>query len=185
MKKDLLLVIDMQNVYGPGGAWECPGSGSAVKKIKELISAAGDMVDVIFTRFLAPKKPEGTWKDYNIVNDEINRDIPANDMMEAFSEELTRFPLYSKSVYSSLHIPEVRAAVEKAGRVLISGVVAECCVLFTAASLIDMGAKTVYLKDAVAGIDDDTEKAVITVFSGLSPIQIELMDVDEYLKDMR
>ena len=33
MVKDLLLVIDMQNVYAPGGKWCCPGSEAAVENI--------------------------------------------------------------------------------------------------------------------------------------------------------
>lgn len=182
MKKDLLLIIDMQNVYGPGGAWECPGSGEAAANIKKLISRCGEELDVIFTEFLPPEKPEGAWKEYNRVNSEINEDAYANAMMDVFSEELKRFPLYPKSVYSSLKVPEVREAVSRADRVLLSGVVAECCVLFTAADLIDFGAKVILLTDAAAGIDENTEEAVKTVLSGLVPAQAELMTTEEYLR---
>lgn len=183
MEKDLLLVIDMQNVYGKGGAWECPGSLQAAEKIKELISSEEANLEVIFTRFLAPERPEGTWGDYNREYAAINNDLQANEMMGVFREELKKYPLYSKSVYSSLSIPEVRDAAKRAGRVLLSGVVAECCVLFTAVPLIDEGIKVIYLKDAVAGIDEDTEKAVETVLSGLAPLQVVLETTDEYKRE--
>ncbi len=184
MKKDLLLVIDMQNVYGPGGAWECPKAGRAAENIKKLISGRKDSLDVIFTAFRAPEEPEGTWNDYNREYADINDDPQANDMMDHFREELEEYPLYYKSVYSSLVIPEVRDAVRKAGRVLLSGVVAECCVLFTAVSLIDEGVKVIYLKDAVAGLDDTVEKAVETVLSGLAPLQVVFSTTEEYEEEM-
>ncbi len=182
MAKDLLLVIDMQNVYAKGGVWECPGSEAAADKIKKLISAKEKSLDVIFTEFLPPAEPVGAWNDYNRENAQVNNDPYANEMMGAFSEELERYPLYSKSAYSSLAIPEVREAALKADRVLLSGVVAECCVLFTAFSLIDMGIKPVYLSDGVAGISNESEKAAIEVLSGLAPTQVIIGTVDEYCK---
>ena len=42
-----------------------------------------------------------------------------------------------KSTYSSFEIPELCAMAEKADHVVLTGVVAECCVLATALSAID------------------------------------------------
>ncbi|MBR2186560.1 MAG: cysteine hydrolase [Lachnospiraceae bacterium] len=173
MPKDLLLVIDMQNVYCAGGAWSCPGAEKAAERIRSVIERKGRDMDVIFTRFLASPDPEGVWKDYNRENGEINSDPHANAMMDAFREELERYPLYTKSVYSSLDIPEVREAAGRADRVIVSGVVAECCVLSTVFALIDMGKYVIYLKDGVAGLDIETEKAVEKVLSGLEPLHLK------------
>ncbi|MCR5022880.1 MAG: isochorismatase family protein, partial [Lachnospiraceae bacterium] len=171
MKKDLLLIIDMQNVYAAGGAWCCPGAEAAAGNIHELISSSGQDLDVIFTGFIAGSNPKGTWKDYNREYADINNNDHANAMMDVFREDLKKYPLYTKSVYSSLDIPEVREAVKKADRVLVAGVVAECCVLSTVMALIDAGAYVVYLKDCVAGQSKETEAAVETVISGLEPLQ--------------
>ena len=121
MKKDLLLIIDMQNVYAAGGAWCCPGAEAAAGNIHELISSSGQDLDVIFTGFIAGSNPKGTWKDYNREYADINNDDHANAMMDVFREDLKKYPLYTKSVYSSLDIPEVREAVKKADRVLVAG----------------------------------------------------------------
>ena len=55
----------------------------------------------------------------------------------------------------------------------MSGVVAECCVLSTVFALIDMGKYVIYLKDGVAGLDIETEKAVEKVLSGLEPLHLK------------
>ena len=52
---------------------------------------------------------------------------------------LRYFPLYTKSVYSSLRIPELHTAAERAGRLVVAGVMSECCVLATCMEAVDMG----------------------------------------------
>ncbi len=181
MRKDLVLVIDMQNVYASGGAWFCPGSESAADNIRLLLDSGDINTDVIFTRFLSSKDPSGDWINYNEENSAVNCDPHANAMMETFSDYLDKYPLYTKSVYSSLAIPEVREAVKCHDRVILSGVVAECCVLSTAFALIDEGVHIIYLSDAVAGINEETEKAVISVLSGLEPLHVEIMTTAEFI----
>lgn len=185
MARDLLLVIDMQNVYGPGGAWECPGSLAAGEKIKSLIDAVSEDTDIIFTKFIASENPEGVWKNYNEENAEVNEDAYANEMMDVFKPYLGRYPVYQKSRYSSLTIPEVSLEAGKANRVIVTGVVAECCVLFTVMGLIDAGIPVIYLTDAVAGIDSTTESATVTVLTGLDPLHVRCMTTEEYLEEKR
>lgn len=180
MERDLLLVIDMQNVYGSGGAWCCPKAETAAANIKRLIETCDGDLQVIFTRFLASDEPYGAWADYNRENAAINADPKANEMMDIFKEDLNKYPLYTKSVYSSLKIPEIERAAKEAPHVLLSGVVAECCVLSTAMELIDLGAHVIYLKDAAAGLDEVNEKAVETVLSGLAPLHVEIMSCEDY-----
>ncbi len=181
MCRDLLLVIDMQNVYAPGGTWFCPRSESAADNIRSLLESEKINTDVIFTRFLSSKDPVGDWIKYNEENALVNEDPHANEMMDAFSDHLDKYPLYTKSVYSSLSIPEVRESVKEHDRVILSGVVAECCVLSTAFALIDAGVHIIYLSDAVAGINEETEKSVISVLSGLEPLHVEIMTTAEYM----
>ncbi len=183
MKKDLLLVIDMQNVYGEGGQWYCPGVKRAGEKIKEILEIDPENLDVIFTAFVAAKDPKGVWADYNRENSQVNQDAYANEIMDLFSDDLKKYPLYEKSTYSSLSIPEVLETAKRADRVVLTGVVAECCILATAMALIDQGSYVVYLTDACAGINGDTEGAVETVFKGLEPLHVKRMTTQEYLQD--
>lgn len=182
MSKDLLLVIDMQNVYTANGKWCCHSTEHTAMTIKKIIDTKKEELDVIFTRFIAPSDPCGTWNDYNRENKDVNEDPFSNAMMSVFQSELKEYPLYSKATYSSLTIPEVKKAARAAKRVLVTGVVAECCVLSTVLALIDEGVPVIYLTDAVSGIDEETEAAVEHILSGLEPIQIQRMTSKEYLE---
>jgi len=87
LSKDLILVIDMQNVYADGGAWCCPDFEKAADRIKSLVDRAGDVADIIFTRFIADENPSGTWKQYNIDNADVNADEYGNEITDILKEE--------------------------------------------------------------------------------------------------
>lgn len=188
MNKDLLMVIDMQNVYSEGGEWFCPGIDAATENIIRVIEEAhkekGAVDEVVFTKFIASNKPSGTWITYNEENKAVNESEYANEIIEALKHYADGCKTYEKSEYSSLSVPALKDIVSEyidSGRVVVSGVVAECCVLATVMGLIDMGVKVIYLTDAVAGIDDETQKAVLKVLEGLTPLHIEFMTTEEYL----
>ncbi len=183
MKKsnDLLLVIDMQNVYLPENPWGCHRAVEAAGQIIRLIES-GKPGNTVFTVFTPPREPRGVWKQYNTENSSINRDAYMNEIMDCFKPYVKDFPVLEKSVYSSYAIQELRSLADKADHVLITGVVAECCVLATAMSAIDAGHKIYYLKDAVSGLSGQTESAAELILSGLSPLHAEIMTVEEYLR---
>ena len=181
-KDDLLLIVDMQNVYARGGKWECLDTEGAAQNLQKIIGHG--LKNVIFTRFIANEtSPKGVWADYNKKYSDVKSDFYANQMLKEFEPSLKKFPLYTKSVYSSLAIPEVLEACKKAGRVVIGGVVAECCVLSTVFALIDEGIYTVYLTDGTSGLDKPKEDAVKLTFSGLSPLHLKMMTTQEYLQE--
>ena len=62
--QDLLLVIDMQNVYTKDQEWACEGVEKASTSILRLLNSRA-LSQVIFTQYLATKHPEGVWKEYN------------------------------------------------------------------------------------------------------------------------
>lgn len=80
---DLLLVIDMQNVYTKGQEWACEGVEAASASILRLLNSRMPE-QVIFTRYLAAEHPEGVWKEYNEMNAAINADAWLNEMMPEF-----------------------------------------------------------------------------------------------------
>ena len=104
--RDLLLVIDMQNVYLPGQEWACPSMPDVTRKVRALLDAkkAGDTV---FTRFVAPENPVGTWKDYNVENAAVNADPWLNAIVDDLQPYAAQYPVLEKSVYSSMKIPEL------------------------------------------------------------------------------
>ncbi len=180
-KNDLLLVIDMQNVYTAGQEWACEGIEEASAAILRLLKNEAPK-QVIFTKYVAPKHPEGVWKEYNEVNAAINADPWLNELIPEFASFARQFPLYSKSTYSSFSIPELEKAARCADHVLISGVVAECCVLSTVLSAIDAGCKVIYLTDAVAGLTEESRKETEKIISYFAPLHAELMTTEMYMQ---
>ena len=191
---DLLLVIDMQNVYTKGQEWACKGIEHASASILRLLNSQKTK-QVIFTQYLATEHPDGVWKEYNKVNAAVNSDPWLNEMMpeflpwvftkggiDTFGEyRVKTYPVFTKSVYSSFAIPEVVKAAKKARHLVISGVVAECCVLSTVLSAIDAGCKVIYLTDAVAGLSEVSRKETENIISYFAPLHTVLMTTEEYL----
>ena len=177
---DLLLVIDMQNVYTKGQEWACKGIEHASASILRLLNSQKTK-QVIFTQYLATEHPDGVWKEYNKVNAAVNSDPWLNEMMPEFLPWVKTYPLFTKSVYSSFAIPEVVKAAKKARHLVISGVVAECCVLSTVLSAIDAGCKVIYLTDAVAGLSEVSRKETENIISYFAPLHTVLMTTEEYL----
>lgn len=182
MKGDLLLIIDMQNVYAKGGAWECMDAAGAAENIRRIVES--DTVDsAIITKFIASKNPQGVWKEYNQKYKAINEDLHANELLPQIAALAGRFPVYSKSEYSALCVPQVREACLMAKRVVVTGVVDDCCVLSTVFGLIDAGVYAVYLTDATSGLDKEKAAATQVVLAGLAPLHVRLMSTDEYLAE--
>lgn len=181
---DLLLVIDMQNAYTEFGPWTCPHMERAADNIMTLIETR-QFAQVIFTRFDAPQHPVGTWEDYNTINSVVNENAFLNELVPQLAPYAEIYPLYSKSTYSALSVPEIQAAaakcIRRGGSVVLTGVVSECCVLATAFQLIDMGCPVIYITDACAGISDELEEAVIMVLAGLDYVQTTILDTAGYL----
>lgn len=180
IKNDLLIIVDMQNVYLPNMPWACKKSPIAAENIIKLIES-GTIQNIVFTTFMPPKNPVGRWKQYNEEYSDINNDPYMSELMDCLKPYAEHYPVYEKSVYSSYAIPELTELSANADRVLITGVVAECCVLATAISAIDAGAKVCYIKDAVAGFSEQTEVETEHIISYLSPLHTEVLKTDEYL----
>ena len=197
MKHDLLLIVDLQVVYQPGQPWACQSMNKTIEKILELlheVHAHPSMYltdqDIAFTRFLAPDHPHGSWRNYNEAFREINETPVLNEMVPPFTEgsatvtapDLPSYPLYSKSVYSSMKIPKLQEISRNCRQLVLCGVVSECCVLATALDAIDFGIPVVFLTDGVSGLDREREHASELVLGGLSPVQCRLMSIEDYLK---
>lgn len=184
--KDLLLVIDMQNVYMPGQPWACASMPAALERIQRLMEhpACGKAYDAVFTRYIAPEEPVGRWKQYNESNRRINEKPFLNQIVPQLQPFLMKWPFYDKSTYSACSIDRIADALQNYGRILVTGTVAECCVLSTMLGLIDAGAHVVYLRDAIAGRNQDLEQRIRDLAENFSPIHAQVMTVDMYLSGM-
>lgn len=67
--------------------------------------------------------------------------------------------IIEKSTYYSL-TDDLKQFVSGYDRVLITGVVAECCCIFTARSVIDLGCECLWVKDAISGQSVENEEII-------------------------
>ena len=176
----LILVTDMQNVYKKGQVWGCEHFDNVCANIQKLLNNISGQ-EIIFTKYIASAHPIGTWKDYNRKNKHINEDRMLNEIVDELKGSAKQYKCYKKCKYSSLSISEIKEVVKNKTCVVISGVVAECCILSTVLELIDEGVYVVYLTDAVAGIDMESEQATQRVLNGFAPLQMQFMTTDEYI----
>lgn len=178
---DLCLIIDMQNVYLPEQPWACHAARQAVASIQKLLDMHS-CDNYIFTRYIAPSNPVGTWKNYNEAYQEINSNPWMNEIVDELIPYTKKYPVYDKSTYSSLHQPDVAMLCSMADRIVIAGVVSECCVLATILHGVDLGLPIIYLKDAASGLSQESDHMAETIISNFSPIHTQIMTVDEYIK---
>lgn len=185
LKQDLIIVTDMQNVYLKGEKWACKSINSAIGNIIRLLNKCE--CEVMFTAFCSPNNPIGQWKTYNRVNDDVNSCPGKSEIIDELKRYIKKYSLLIKDKYSSLSNEKVFKAAYKTintgGRLVLTGVVSECCVLSTAMAAIDLGAKVVYLKDAVSGSNKETEKAVELIMRGMEPVHAKIMTTREYLEE--
>lgn len=167
-------------------------SGSTVIASRDAASGtSGDMdaPNVLLTRYIAPadEDAQGVWAYYNRENRAINENPVMNEFIPAIARYVEEFPYIDKCTYSCFSNEYVRVAADRSmvhgGRIVLSGVVAECCVLSTFFEGTDAGYRFVYLTDACAGVDAESERAVQTILQGLSPLHVELMTTAEYINE--
>ena len=89
-------------------------------------------------------------------------------------------PLRPKSTYSSFGNPDFKSLMARAGRIVITGVMSECCVLATAIDAIDTGTPVVYLIDACSGSTQEYEDMATAMMEFASPTHTAVMTCEEY-----
>ena len=180
VSKDLLLVVDFQNVYLPEYDWSCPTMPEAMKNTIRLLDAP-NAPDYIMTKFLAPAEPVGRWQQYN----EAFRAINENAFLAEFPKELAPYaakaPVVEKSTYSSMKAEQVLAALKGKEAVVLTGVTAECCVLATMMDAMDLGYEVVYLYDCIAGQSAELNAEIQGLAKIYTPVHTTVMSCDEYL----
>lgn len=143
----LVLVIDLQVVVAPGGAWELPAIGGVVDAATRLV----DQHDgpVIASRHVPVPDEPGTLGPFARQDDPSVLTTDAAELVPG----LVHLPSVDKRSYSAFRCAEVRDAVQQADSVLVCGVETDCCVLATVYDLLDEGIETIVVPEATTGPD--------------------------------
>lgn len=177
MRKEALLVIDMQRVYARGGAWETPGFARAEENILRLCPRYSTR---LFTRHLPFAQPPGTWKKYNEAFAEINADAECARLVPSL-EAVDHIP-FEKSTYSALSSGGLRDHLLAAEyeEIIVTGVQSEFCVLATLMDAVDLGLPVTLVWDACAGSSPHLDNALRDI-AALMPCQVRLTTTEELL----
>lgn len=184
MNKDVLLVIDMQNVYLEDQPWGCASIQRSIKNIQSLLDQKEKNYLPIFTQFLPDENASGVWKKYNEINAEINNNPWMSKIIDVLEPYTTTYQCYEKNVYSSLQVKEIDDLCKNADNVVLTGVVGDCCVLATCFDAIDKGYHVIYLKDACSAMNDACEEAVLTILANLEYLHVSVMTCEEYMNQI-
>ena len=180
-REDLLVLIDFQNVYLPGKPWACPTMEQAIENTLNIIRAPG-APDYVLTQYIASEAPVGRWAKYNEEYAEINADESLSEFPEQIRQIVNDGNVFVKDTYSSMKSAALRSRLEGKKRVVLTGVVAECCVLATMMEAIDLGIEVIYLWDCISGFTDENEKMIRTLAESFSPVHTQVMSSREYLR---
>jgi len=173
-----LAVIDMQRVFGDRDSpWFTPRFGEIVGPIQRLVDAYRP--HVVFTRFVAPAVPTGAWRRY------YERwpfalqppDARIYELVDEFAKEpaptvtATTFGKVGDELYRMLG----------SGRLVLTGVSTDCCVLSTALAAADDGVQVQVVADACAGVNDESHAKTLDILRLYSPL-VEVVSLDEAIR---
>lgn len=169
MTEPWLVVVDAQRVFADPSAspWGSPMFACAVGPIRRLCERYAGRV--VFTRFVAPDQPLGSWESY--YEEHPFARVPSGDALYAVVDELA--PLARHTVCSSTFgkwVPALQAIVGELPHLLLAGVSTDCCVLSTALAAADAGARVEVVSDACAGSDTTNHKLALDVMALYAPM---------------
>jgi nicotinamidase-related amidase len=171
----VLVVIDMQAVFGnPSSPWFTPGFPDIEPTVARLVASFGDRV--VFTRFVAPEVPTGSWVPY--YEQWPFALVPASDpLYDLVPAMLTE----GRSVVSEKTFgkwgADLVAATGGSAELVLVGVSTDCCVLSTALAAADAGIHLRVVQDACAGLSEVDHRRALEAMALYAPF-IEIVDSD-------
>ncbi|MEU2200167.1 cysteine hydrolase [Isoptericola sp. NPDC019482] len=177
-----LVVVDMQAVFGrPGSPWAAPGFDAAAANLRRLLPAFARRT--VWTRYVAPREPEGAWRDYFAQWPFAL--VPPDDPLYAFADGLdpAGAPVVTATTFGKWG-PELDAATGRADELVVAGVSTDCCVLSTVLPAADAGRRVRVVADACAGASDADHRRALDTMGLYAPL-VEVTTVDELLGETR
>jgi nicotinamidase-related amidase len=171
----VLALIDLQRIFAdPDSGWAAPDFQRVVKPTKQLIQILSPQV--IFTRFVAPEKPAGSWVTYYELYPFALQPPDAEDYQ--LVDEFRGAPTLDKTTFGAWG-PELADRVGPGGHLVLAGVTTDCCVITTALAAVDAGVYVQVVEDACAGSDDESHRKAIDIMRLYSPM-LEIVTADHF-----
>ncbi|HEY1332561.1 MAG TPA: cysteine hydrolase [Actinomycetota bacterium] len=175
----LLVVIDMQRLFGPGTPWATPGFDSLFQPIGRLVDGFGDRI--CFTRFVVPAHLEGSWVDYYREWEFATRPeaVALHELAAPLAERARGHLVVDKPSFCKMG-PELRAAAGASETLVVCGVATDCCVIATVIDAADSGMHVRVVADACAGATAEAHERAVAIMAGFAP-QVRITNVDDEL----
>ena len=170
-----LVVVDLQHVFGdPDTPWTTPRFHEIRPRIRRLVDAFGERV--VWTRFVAPAEPIGTWKEYYEEYDFALQ--PPDAHCYRLVEDPGPHRVIDEPTFGKWgpHLMEVVGD----GPITVTGVATDCCVLSTVLPAADAGVGVRVVSDACAGSSDDDHDMALHLMNRYSPL-VKVATTDEIL----
>lgn len=168
----MLALIDLQRIFAdPSSGWATPDFRRVVEPARELIKLFSP--DVVFTRFVAPEKPDGAWVGYYEAFPFALQPADAADYQ--LVDEFEGAPTLDKTTFGAWG-PELAARVD--GRLVLAGVATDCCVISTALAAVDAGVQVQVVEEACAGSTAENHAKAIDVMRLYAPM-LEIVSVEQ------
>jgi nicotinamidase-related amidase len=173
----LLAVIDMQEFFAAGSPWAVPGFEELIEPVGALASGYGPRV--IFTRFMIPAEPEGSWVGYYRAWPQVLAPEAAGlaDLAQPWASQ--GLDTLDKPTFSKWG-PELESMLGPGRELTVCGVSTDCCVLATVLAAVDAGAQVRVIADACAGITAEAHEAALNLMGGFAP-QVTIGSVGDEL----
>lgn len=175
-----LVIVDMQNIFGDSrSAWFTPRFAEIVPRIRQIMMQRRPQI--CLTRFLAPKRPQGSWIPYYqqwsfALQPSESRDY---QLVKEFSQE---DGLHIDATTFSKWTPALARSISTDNPLWLTGVSTDCCVLSTALAAADDGRQVKVIADACAGVDDIAHTRALDVMRLYFPL-IEVVTTSDLLRD--
>jgi nicotinamidase-related amidase len=131
---------------------------------------------VVWTRFVAPDRPSGAWKEYY---EQFPFALaPPAAPLYALVDDPGDAPVIDATTFGKWG-PELAAIVGE-GPLTVAGVATDCCVISTVLPAADAGVDVRVVTDACAGSGDDDHERALRILSLYAPL-VELATTAEVL----
>lgn len=185
------LCIDMQRLFDEGGPWPAPWMARVLPTVERLVTHAPQRT--VFTRFIPPEKPEkatGMWRAYYAKWPRVTRNVMDLSLLRLVPELETFAPpahVIDKPAYSAFTASALQSYLAEKGvdTLLITGSETDVCVLATVLSAVDLGYRTIVVKDGLCSSSDETHDASLRLYAQRFNVQVELTDAAELIDSWR
>ncbi|MDQ0511727.1 cysteine hydrolase family protein [Ancylobacter amanitiformis] len=165
LRRSWLMVIDHQPAFThPASAWFTPAAAHSTPKVASLVPLFGERV--VFTRFVPPAVPGGSWIPY--YDKWSFAHAEGSDWLWEVDEPWREQRSISSDTFSKW-TADARAIFAPEDEIVMCGISTDCCVLATAFAAVDAGAHVRIVADACAAKSRDVHENALAIMASRAP----------------